>query len=305
MSTIGTGTAAFYNRSRSQLGDLRQRAEQLQLQMSSGERLNESSDDPVAASRLRLLQRQERLAKVDTRNSDRARTDLTLAADSLADMAETMTRVRELTMSAANDITSASAREAIAEEIAQLRQRLLGTMNARDSAGHALFGGEITGDAYTLDANGDAVYAGTAQSVQIDLGDGQSVTRGMIGPEFINFTSGGTSTDLLAVTKALAEALDGGSADPAQAAQDALQSIEDGLDSVTRAQTLLGTRLAWIDVVDDRRTLRSETRSEEQLSVGGAEITDTVAQLQQMLLVLDASQASFTKLASMSLFNQI
>ena len=305
MGISGTSTAAFYNRSKLQMRDLRQQAETLQIQLSKGEKLSESADDPVASSRLRLLSRQDKLASVDTRNAERARTDLTLAADALADMADTMGRVRELTLAAANDISSPQAREAIAEEITQLRQRLLGTMNARDSAGHALFGGEVVGNAYEVGSDGGAVYIGSTDAVEIDLGDGQSVTRGLVGPEFIEFTTDGTTTDLLAVTQALAQALDGAVTDPAGAAKDALQSIEDGLDSVTRAQTLLGTRLSWIDVVDERRTLRAETRSEEQFNVGGVDFADAVAELQQMMLVLEASQASFTKLASLSLFNSI
>ncbi|MCH6546865.1 MAG: glycine--tRNA ligase subunit beta, partial [Gemmatimonadetes bacterium] len=42
----------------------------------SGERLERSSDDPVAAARLRTLARGERLAEVDNRNSQLAKADL-------------------------------------------------------------------------------------------------------------------------------------------------------------------------------------------------------------------------------------
>ena len=51
----GTSTGAFYDRATLSIGGLRQRAEDLQQQIGKGERLSRSSDDPVAASRLRVL----------------------------------------------------------------------------------------------------------------------------------------------------------------------------------------------------------------------------------------------------------
>ena len=76
---ISLSTSAFYERATQQIGGLRSQAENLQQQIGSGERLTRSSDDPVAAARMRMLGRGERLAEGDQRNSDRAQTDLTLA----------------------------------------------------------------------------------------------------------------------------------------------------------------------------------------------------------------------------------
>ena len=64
-------------------------------------------------------------------------------------------------------------------------------------------------------------------------------------------------------------------------------------------------RLAWIDLAAERRTNLSESRATEENDVGGTDIASTVAQLQQTMTVLQASQASFTKLAGLSLFNML
>ena len=72
MSIYGTGTSAFYARSRFDMAALRSQAEKTQGQLSSGKRLERSSDDPVAASRLRTLDRQDRLGEVDVSNTNRA-----------------------------------------------------------------------------------------------------------------------------------------------------------------------------------------------------------------------------------------
>lgn len=58
---INLSTSAFYDRAGRQIGVLRAEAEKLQQQVGTGQRLTRSSDDPVAAARLRTLERAERL----------------------------------------------------------------------------------------------------------------------------------------------------------------------------------------------------------------------------------------------------
>jgi flagellar hook-associated protein 3 FlgL len=306
MPIVSTSTGAFFERARSDMKGLRSQAETLQAQLSSGSKLNRSSDDPVAASRLRALSRLETLSKIDTSNADRANADLSLADAALSDMGDALIRVQELASQAANGILTADQRKSIATELDQIGGNLLALANARDSNGHALFGGESTGDAYQLDGSGNAVYVGTAASGDLPLGDGQVVTRSMTGPEFLNFTdASGNSTDLMATVKALSDALKGGVADPVAAARDALGTLQTGLDTLTTSQTVVGTRLAWIELTGDRRVDLSELRATEEADLGTTDVASTIARLQETLLVLEASQSSFSKLSGLNLFNQL
>ena len=305
MTSIGTSTSAFYARSTQSLGTLRAQAEAVQQQIGRGERLTRSSDDPVAASRLRQLARSDRLSAIDTTNANRAIADLTLADQALSSFADTVIRVQELVTQAATATLTDAQRAGIGEEISLLHGNLVALANARDSADHALFGGETTGDAYTLDAAGDATYTGTASAGDLALGDGQSVRRGLTGPEFLNFNANGVPTNLMAVVKALGRALQGGVANPAATARDALATLGAGLDKLTTGQTLVGARLAWIDLTSERRVDLSELRSGEQAEIGSTDIAVSISRLQQLTLVLDASQASFGRLAQLSLFNQL
>jgi flagellar hook-associated protein 3 FlgL len=182
---------------------------------------------------------------------------------------------------------------------------MIALANSRDSNGHALFGGESPGEAYSLDGAGNATYSGTGSSGQLALGDGQSITRGLTGPEFLNFTAGGAPTDLLTAVKALGEALQGGVADPEGAARDGMTMLDTALRTVTTAQTVVGSRLNWIDLTGERRTNLSELRADEGDLIGGTDLATTISQLQQTLTVLEASQASFSKLAGLSLFDLI
>jgi flagellar hook-associated protein 3 FlgL len=303
MTTIANSTSAFYERSAMDISSLRARAETLQAQIGSGSRLAHSSDSPVAASRLRTLSRSSQLSSVDTSNAGRAAADLTLADSALSSFADYVTRARELTIQAANGTLTSSQRSGIGTELLQIHGSMVSLANTRDSAGHSLFGGETVGNAYVLDVSGNAVYSGTSSAGDLPLGDGQSVKRSLTGPEFLNFNVAGSPTDLMTVVKGLGEALLGAVADPAAAASAGLESLSRGLDAVTTGQTLVGARLGWIDLTSERRTTLSELNISEEAELGGTDIAATVAELQQVMLVLEASQASFARLASLSLFD--
>lgn len=301
----GISTSAFYDRAGIDMGALRAQAERLQTSIGSGQRLTSSADDPSAAARLRTMTRADTFSAVDAANAGRASDDLSLADSSLSEITNSIARAIELATQAANGTLSADQRNSIGAELGQIRQGLVALANGRDSAGHALFGGETAGAAYTLDASGNPVYAGTTGSGTLSLGDGQSVTRGLTGPEFLNFTVNGTPTDIFSVIGTLSAALQGGSADPAGAARTALDGLNAGMDSATVAQTVVGTRLSWIDQVGERRQNLQEQRSANESSLGGTDLAGTVAQLQQTMTVLEASQASFARLSSLSLFDMI
>jgi flagellar hook-associated protein 3 FlgL len=303
MSTIfGTSTSAFYERSLMNLNALRSQAEETQAEMSSGQRLQRSSDDPVAASRLRQLARTDAFDEIDSAATNRATTDLTLTDDALSQFGNLVIRLKELATQAASTTYNDNQRVGIGAEVAQIRDNLVALANTRDGTGNALFGGESAADAYTLDGAGVASYVGTAQAGSISLGGSQMVSRGVTGPEFLQFQSGGTGYDLLAVAKDLADALTSGTGG-ATVANTTLGLLDDSLNAITTAQTVVGSRLNWIDLNTERRTALSELRTTEQTEVGGADLTESIARLQNTMLVLEASQASFSKLANLSLFS--
>jgi len=219
--------------------------------------------------------------------------------------ADAVTQAQQLTTQAANAVLNSSQRASIGTQLTQIHDQLLQLANTRDSTGNALFGGQTTGQAYTVDAAGNATYAGTANATQVSLGEGQSVTTSLTGPEFLNFNVAGAPTDLLATIKTLADTLTSGTGNPQAAAQGALTALNSGLDAITNAQTVVGSRLAYVDLTNQHRQTVSDLNTTEQSNLGGTDIASTVVQLQQTMLVLQASQDSFSKLSSLNLFDKI
>jgi len=301
---INLSTGAFFERATRQIGTLRERANRLQDQIGSGERLSRSSDDPVAAARLRTLARRERLAEVDQRNADRAMGDLQLTDKALESLAEITIRARELAMQAANETLGVEQRQMLRAEIDGLRESVLLVANSRNGAGQALFGGQAAGLAYE-DTGAGITYVGTDTAESVGIGDGQSVTRSLTGPEVLTFDFEGTPTDVFAVLATLSAALQDPLADAASAGRLAMAQLDSGLDQVTTAQTIVGARMGWIEIIDERRLASGELVAEERSEIGGADLATTMTRLQEILTVLEASQASFVRLANLSLFNSL
>lgn len=301
---INLSTGAFFETATRQIGTLRAQANDLQSQVGSQQRLSRSSDDPVVAARLRTLNRSERLSQIDTVNSDRAMNDLQLTDGALQSMADVLIRVKEMATKAATDTLSEEQRQVMAQEITDLRESLLRVANSRNSSGHALFGGESAGPAYT-ETGGVISYTGTGQTKPIELGEDQEVVPGMTGPEVLSFEAGGVPTDLFAVMGDLAAALQTGTAGSAGAARDAMDSLDAGLTKLTTAQTIVGARMNWIDTMGERREANGELMAEEAEQIGGADLATTITKLQEVMTVLEASQASFVQLSSLSLFSMI
>ncbi|MFX8820964.1 hypothetical protein ABTM55_19535, partial [Acinetobacter baumannii] len=83
---------------------------------------------------------------------------------------------------------------------------------------------------------------GNGTAGQLSLGDGQSVSRSLTGPEFLNFKDkAGNSTDLLTAIKTLADSLSAGGPAAQAAAKTSLDTLATALDQVTTAQTVVGS----------------------------------------------------------------
>ena len=305
MSFVSNSTGAFYERSLSQLSELRGSLEGLQNQISTGVRISRGSEDPAAASRLRTLARTERLSQVQADNADKLARDLEEAGDEVLGVANILARARELAILAANDPTGENGRAAIAEELAQLEEELFDRVNAETLTGEPLFAGTAAGPAFLRAPDGTVTYNGNGDVATVPIAPGTELERGLTGAQIFQFDVNGSPSSAFAVLSSLSAALQPGSPDPAAAARAAIDGLDVAIDTATRSQTVLGTRLAWVEVVQDNQANRALTVAEQQSDLGDTDIGEAIARLQQTLTALEASQLSFTRVANLTLFNAL
>ncbi|HWU01938.1 MAG TPA: flagellar biosynthesis protein FlgL [Novosphingobium sp.] len=313
MTTLST--SAFYDTATYNMTQLSKQTAALQTQISTGDKVQYAYQNPVVSAQMRALTQADTLATANTANTNVAKTQLTQADDTLSQFTNIVSSIQTLATQAASATLTDQQRSSIGTQINSYYQNLVSLANTKDASGNALFGGqEGSGDAYTLDSSGNATYAGTSSAPTLSLGQGLTVTTGVTGPEFLNYTSGGQSTNLLSVVKNLATTLQSGSSSSgtnsgtsalATAANSALTQLSDGLNAITTAQTVVGARLSWVNTTSAIQTQQSTLRAQQESNIGGTDITSTVAQLQETMTVLQASQASFVKVSGLSLFSML
>jgi flagellar hook-associated protein 3 FlgL len=301
MTTISTN--GFYDRSVTSLASLRARAETLQTQIATSNRLERAADDPAAARQLRALADEETMAKAYTANAGLVDADLSLAGDALTQLTNLTIRAQELATQSANGTLNDDQRKSNGDELAQIHASMVAILNGKSSTGNPLFAGEGDGPAFTIAADGSASYAGTGQPAEVEVGHGISVAGSLSGAEVVNMTVDGSDTDLLTVIHNLATSLQSGGATAADDANAALKALGQGLTTLSTGQALIAARQGRIELANTIENSRSDMRASEKSRLGATDQTKAISQLQEVMTVLEASQASFTKLTSLSLFD--
>jgi len=305
MSSVTTSTGSFFSRSLTQMADLRAGIERTRTQIATGQKIERGSQDPAAAAQLRSVERRQALAVVERDNAARLGQDLETGADEVQAVTNLLQRARELAVQAASTATGADGRRAIAFELEQLGQELFSRANGTSLTGEPLFAGQSSGTAFTRDAAGNVTYVGTPQSGAVPVAPGTAIERGLPGNEVFQFNLNGTPTSAFAVLGALTTALQGGAGDPVAAANGALAGIDAALDTTNRATTILGTRMAWVEQVETQQADRKVALAERRKRVGDTDVADAIVRLQQSLTALEASQAAFARVSSLTLFDAL
>jgi len=112
----------------------------LQKQLSTGQNINQPSDDPIGTTQLLSLTNALNDDARYSSNIDDANTEVNTADTALSSMVDIIQRIQELTTQAANATNNQSGRDAIADEVNQDIDQLVQLGNT-DIGGKYIFGG--------------------------------------------------------------------------------------------------------------------------------------------------------------------
>jgi flagellar hook-associated protein 3 FlgL len=169
-------TSLMFDRAISQMGLTQDRLSKAQMQLTTGKELLKPSDAPeqsVNINRLKsAIDRQKSYLDTIRTVQDKMRQQET-AADKASDV---ITRLKELTVQAANDTYSPQDRKLIDIEVRELRDQLLSLANTQDVNGNYIFSGARTAKAaFGVDINGRAFYQGDQTVNPGSVGDQRNV----------------------------------------------------------------------------------------------------------------------------------
>ncbi len=219
----------------------------LQQQISTGQRINQPSDDPISAQQ--ALDLKGVIAATDqfSRNIQTGTSWLSQMDSSMSDMNSVLVRAKELALQMSNGTYDAGQRQAAALEVAQLRDQMIALGNTQ-IAGKYIFGGFVSDQPpFVTTANqpspGDQVgdYKGTDDPVNIQIGQGNFIAINYSGGKLLR---GGTppassGTDIIGTLDSLVTALNNNDQSGIAAS---ITGLDNSLQQIQAAQGDVGAR---------------------------------------------------------------
>lgn len=177
-----------------QLGRQQTSLAQTQLQVSTGLRFNRPAQDPVAAAQSLDIQRQLDANDQYAKNANLAANRLGLVDSTLGGVGDTLQRIRELAVQAANATETPESRRLIGSEVKQRLEGLLSLANSRDANGQYLFAGySVTTQPFSASGSGFA-YNGDQGQRMVQIGEGRYVADGDPGSSIFQLVRSGNGT---------------------------------------------------------------------------------------------------------------
>ncbi len=257
----------------------------LQNQLTSGRLINAPSDSPTGTNRAMQTRSEQAAVAQQARNIADADSWLTQTDSTLRTMLDTTRRVRDLTLQGLNEGgASDQARQALATEVASLREGLITLANTQNQ-GRPLFGG-ITSGPRAYDTTGAWVGLPGAP-VERQVSDTESLRIDVTGLEAF----GTAPADLFSVVGDIAADL---TATPAALAGHltALDQVMSGMQSAVADIGARGARLERVGQVNADRVLALSSQLAETENI---DLPNTIMRLQMQQVGYEAALSATAK----------
>ncbi|HTD50600.1 MAG TPA: flagellar hook-associated protein FlgL, partial [Acidimicrobiia bacterium] len=265
------------------------RVADLQNEASSGKKLTKPSDSPVdIGTSLQLHAALNRNTQLATNISDAAAW-LGTTGSAIGQVVTQLQQVNSLVIQAANTgATDQTSRDAIANQIDEIRHSLIGLANTQ-YGNRPLFGGTTAGSA-AYDASGN--YVGTTAAVERTIAPGVQVQVNVTG-EAVFGTPG---NDIFTTLTQLSNAIHGGQPLTALSAQ-----LNTQTQQVETVQATVGATASRVDTQKNQNTTNATTMQQNLSNVEDADMAQVLMNLQTQEATYQAALAAAAKAIQPSL----
>jgi len=297
-------TNRFYETSGSLMQKLSQQADTLNTQIASTKKFAAPSDDVVAYQRLTTIKQADADATSYGANITLAQSLLDQSDTTLGSVESQLQRASELAVSANNGTLNDGDRQAIATELQGILTSVVALANTRDARGQTLFGAATGNGGVIQAADGSVTFDGSGSPASIPVADGVSIqpTEGAARVFGGIPAAGGGTTDVFATLQGMVTALQN---NDTAAISSASGDVAAALSQIGAMRGSLGARSANLDLQRNQATDAASARETTRSALEDTDVTTAITQLQKTMTVLQATQASFTKLSSLSLFDYL
>lgn len=281
-------------------------------QMATGKSILLPSDDPIAATRITQLNRQQSALDQYQTNIDSASARMSQQESILDGVNNDLLAIRDDLLEAANGTNTAESLSSLGQDIQSMTEAMVSALNYQDEDGHYVFGGTVNDQPpiVSVDEDGDGVtdsytYQGNDDHRQTTVSNGVEVDTNVAVSDFF-----GDSLDVLNTLTSLSKELQDPSVDPAD--PQVQSDIQNAIDTVDVASDALNASIATIGETQNTMSMLSSaqtdiTTSNDQLisqlsdlDYGPASITFTGLEM-----AMEATLKTYSKVSELNLFSVI
>ena len=291
---------------------LNKRNERVTYQMSSGEALQNGSDDSQKYNKILSINNNVNtytsiLERIQSSESYNINSD-----KSVDSMKNSMENIIGLLNEAVTDTTTSDGKSAIADEIESQMNTIFSLANTKIDGQYLFSGKSTTVQPFVKDATtGKITYAATDDNKTVNVENNNYATQGLNGKELLYYTDSTTSTqvsvfdDLSEIVNALRLQDSSGNTITQDAADtilsNALDKLDAGYDAMNVAHSKLGTRTATIENYETIVQTKLANFNILQEEYGSADLTTLAIESQSLENTYTALYLTINKVNSLSL----
>ncbi|MFS2224015.1 flagellar hook-associated protein FlgL [Pantoea sp. B65] len=288
-------------------------------QLSTGKRVINPSDDPIAASQAVVLSQSQSQSGQFALARTFATSSISLEESTLSSVTSGIQDAQTVIVYAGNGTLSDDDRESLATQLEGIRDQLLNLANTTDGNGRYIFAGYKSDTPPFDDSTGSVEYVGGDEEITQKVDASRTMTVGHTGSDvFMSITSnavvepdGSTSEtnlfDMLdsaidALRTPLADADDATKQQVSDAIDKTNRGLRNSLNNVLTVRSELGTQLSELENLDSLGDDRDLIYSTQMSDLVDADVASTISSYTMQQAALQASYQTFSDMSGMSLF---
>ena len=302
-------TSLFFDRSVNQMVSGQSQLAKTQTRLSSGKEVVNPSDAPDKATAIQRLKSVLKKQDSFSSNIEGAKNRLIAEETALKGVNDVLTRIKELSIQAANGTLGPRDKELVAIEVEGLTQDLLSLANTQDVNDNYVFSGSrVQVQPFQKNSFGDVTYVGDETRNEVQVSEQRYIRFNRTGTDVFGRVLRETDSGDT-VGKGFFEAL----SDLASGIRESNTSaINQGIDDLDQASFNIAVATAQVGSemasVETQREVNEETVLQLRTILSNIEDLDyseAVTQMQKDMLALQATQSSFSQISNLTLFNYI
>ena len=277
----------------------------LQNQLSTGYKLNQPSDDPVATANVMQLQSTISTVGQWQQNASSALDLMKTTSSSLDNVISMVQQVQSLAVQGSSDTLTSSDRSALASQIDQIIGQLQSVANTQSGDRYIYSGTNSSQPPYQ---SGQA-WAGNSDAVNFQVGNNLSIDTSVNGNQVFNTTNtggegllSGSSTGTGGILEDLSTAL---KTDNTAGISATINTLQDNVDSLTAINADLGARINRLTSVQSQLTTSNTNLQQNVSDLRDTDMAQAITNFTQMQNTFNAALQVGAKIIEPSLVNYI